>query len=1674
MALVRIGGEADKLGNHYEALWRLKLLLELFIGDAEILVLESFDRAQSQGVDAEVRRRRGDDLITEFHSVKRQCTEGIWKPSRLAKRGDHPPLLPLRDRILEDPENRFGCFVSTDPVESFRGLVDAANRSAAVDVLKERLRNGSRADRVKLGGLFNDLVGWWRITEDECLLVLKRLHFRCVDEPELAEKLTLVIEREVMRLDGTEVDANAVAQHLAEMMRLHLGQPITRQMVFDYLRNAHPGYCGKDLGRVPGAVAQLEGQNARFVREAQSHLIRGQSIPREDTTSAVRHLTASLRHWVMLTGDAGTGKSVVLAQLVDELNARQIPCLAFRFDTASPVDSMAKLKELLEIKWTPVHLLESIAQRQRCVLIIDQVDALSDVAGRRNGQQWNVLHQVLDLARACQHMSIVLACRSFDLRTDADLRLLLKKAPERRDWPEAVTIEVRPLSHECVKECLSSEGVDTKAWTKSELAVLSVPLHLGLFLECKSSNSTPVASLGALYDRYLEKLRLESARASPPWGFDAALTPVVECFNEHQRLTLNWKVIEASTLRIQAQQLISCGVLSDHSTGDARVVRFFHSTLLDHVIGRLFISGGKRLIDELCAPGERQELSRREHCRQVLSVLRKGSPKDHARYLEELGSLLTSPKVRVHLRLYLIHWLNALPDPNLEEWQFIQDCANTPPDGRATDQQRMAWRALIIRSGTWSSVPWFDLLNSQGVWLRWLTSMDPVAMPQLPWMLGRKPVLKARSNEIVEMLRSEPWASTVQGQRCMVELICGGEFYTSESTAQLFADAFTLDWPGLVDAGMWKHHLKDLANVSKSATIRVLRCIVSERLRFKQQRSRLAYEPRPLNCLQKLRERWDNWFDARKWDYILAKPTTIRGRVLLWLKDATRWVKSKIPERKRRDKPSYVQLKGLARLRSRMAVWLFPPADPHRINTHCLVEFLTACAEQHPLEYCKEAAGFIERIKANHGDVATGAITHLWMPHGGRLNEISGALIHGLRIALTKVGKASPSELDELVDRLLALNIPGLDNLVMQVWAGCPEQSVNRVASFLKASPQRLFAQPSMWSGGNALSFYARTLLKATAPLMSNEHFAEVERLVLETEDPRRTSKALRVRSYDSDQPDLNDPEKRKQHFHYLKWRHSGQHLLLSVLPSERLSVAGRKKLTVWGDQYGEPDLKPPSDLGARLIGTPSKLSDDVLLKMHDSQLLEAMRSYPPTRKPDEPLDWSQSAIVSKISKLAASQKARFLGILRSFPSDIDESYRHAIIEGLLGREHDGFVAAESNELSEAEVTELITALAPRAIPTIAKHICWSLSRKLKSYPSAWLDVLIELALHHADPAAPGDDENISVRVAGQRVTGDEVHTNGLNVVRGAACHALATALFSDKSIADILRPHVPSLLGDRSNAVRSAMIELLLAWLNVSRDEAVSWFIEIVKDRDVLLHCRVSEHFLIYACHSHLDQLGPLIDRMSHMMDDDARTFGVHQSIRAAFGSPLWIPKAEKLLAHESALVRVAAVETVVDHWPARRFRQLAERWISQAFADSDEDVQQRAAHVFAEVPPAEWHSCDAFVRAFAESPAILSTPEELLWKINDAKPVPVDLILHIVTKLVTACKEHINAKHRLEKFHSVTHEAPKLVHHAYHNAESDHQRTQCLDLLDAMLAEGFYGIKELVDSSSASTFPE
>ena len=77
----RSGGESDKLGNRYEAIWTIGRLLEMVDGRSESLTVEPFGD-EALGIEFVVTHL---DRSREFHSAKRQRAQGEWSLAVLAR-----------------------------------------------------------------------------------------------------------------------------------------------------------------------------------------------------------------------------------------------------------------------------------------------------------------------------------------------------------------------------------------------------------------------------------------------------------------------------------------------------------------------------------------------------------------------------------------------------------------------------------------------------------------------------------------------------------------------------------------------------------------------------------------------------------------------------------------------------------------------------------------------------------------------------------------------------------------------------------------------------------------------------------------------------------------------------------------------------------------------------------------------------------------------------------------------------------------------------------------------------------------------------------------------------------------------------------------------------------------------------------------------------------------------------------------------------------------------------------------------------------------------------------------------------------------------------------------------------------------------------------------------------
>lgn len=97
------------------------------------------------------------------------------------------------------------------------------------------------------------------------------------------------------------------------------------------------GLRRRDWANDTHVLMKLDEANARYLAPLRNELIYGASIPREEARAALDSLTSKdSRRGVLLSGEAGVGKSGVVLQVLEELREEEVPVLAFRVDRLDP------------------------------------------------------------------------------------------------------------------------------------------------------------------------------------------------------------------------------------------------------------------------------------------------------------------------------------------------------------------------------------------------------------------------------------------------------------------------------------------------------------------------------------------------------------------------------------------------------------------------------------------------------------------------------------------------------------------------------------------------------------------------------------------------------------------------------------------------------------------------------------------------------------------------------------------------------------------------------------------------------------------------------------------------------------------------------------------------------------------------------------------------------------------------------------------------------------------------------------------------------------------------------------------------------------------------------------------------------------------------------------------
>ncbi len=676
----RPGGESDKLGNQYEGIFLARCVLDVLTGEIERFEAEPLDRMESAGV--ELYRERADGR-REYWSVKRQRRSAFTFAALLTPQ----PTLPhgiwgaAVEKLTRRDEASFRFISQTVSDELFR-LPEIARK---VDT-PERLA-------IEAAGASQVAAAHGRLKEaskgnpDRVFTVLRRFHAEAQSHGEAVQAVEAAVRRNVMRMDGIALDSPATRLLLTDFVVSQLGTVIDRPGVEAFLASCGLAATAWTRSDVRGVLGRW---NTPFLERVNRTLVNGQMISRDEASSVLDAIDEG-RTLSVLSAGGGFGKSTVLAQVVDHLAAFGVPVGLVRLDTLEPMTS----RELGRQMGLPESPALVIGADGPGVLILDQLDALSLTSGR-NARLRPLLHELLAEAGQNSGIRLVLACRSFDLRYDDELRAIGSGVDVARISLEGLTEKESGLA-------LADAGVTVAQLRREHLELLKVPRNLYMFTRISATQRAEVISLVGLWDAYWETLQQNVRERSDSDGFADAVSLLADAMAERESLSVPIAVLDGyETIR-------DCLASESVIIRDERTVAFFHESFLDYAVARSLTRGNRPLLDWLRSLSE-QSVFRRSQVRQVLELRRAA---DETAYLRDIDELLRSPDVRFHLKQLVIQWLGQEP-ARPQEWKVIDRHL------KDADPQMQQHLLGIVRN----KPEWFDLLRNLGVWDRWLAEGD--------------------------------------------------------------------------------------------------------------------------------------------------------------------------------------------------------------------------------------------------------------------------------------------------------------------------------------------------------------------------------------------------------------------------------------------------------------------------------------------------------------------------------------------------------------------------------------------------------------------------------------------------------------------------------------------------------------------------------------------------------------------------------------------------------------------------------------------------------------------------------------------------------------------------------------------------------------------------------------
>ena len=647
-----------------------------------------------------------DDYSTEtkdgeknFFQAKQNTTDNGWTILRLSKEG---VIQSFWKQYCEEPESRL-FFVSNIPAQPLQKLAEHARQTTSSEEFQEQFTKGTQGDAAQIIEKLN-------ITMRELWKMLRNTDHRLQTEDQMQKR---IIDYACERY----ADIDKFALVLKDLVEKSPGTLLVQDAALRHLKKKELVLLSMTL---PQDIRTVLHQASGSLRAYRSEIF-GVHIDREETGEIEKWIDTEQDKCpvAFLLDVAGTGKSVILHDLLQKLEDKEIPALAIKADVdISGMTTGMKASEFTfgNLPDPPESLLATaVAEYKRAVLIIDQLDALS-LTFSRNQLALDKVIGLIGRAASIQGVRVVISCRSFDRKFD----------PKLHQIQAAKEFTIKPLAKSQIKQVLDRLKLIWQDLSSREQELLTNPHNLDLFATVVSEakerriKRQPINTVQNLYDELWElKIERPGNPDVSPVELNDSIYRLVDAIHKSQELyqpvLLFDKTLEAW------KYLQSQGIFRK----EGKMLSFFHQSFFDYCYARRFVLQATSL-SETVRKGD-QGFFVRPQIVQTLNYLR---GIDMQRYLYELKTLMDrgalyrylrqlkrhpgrfnkvlfsavatlKPPIRYHIRHLVFAWFGQQRDLAEQEKAVGLSCLRVSEDRRL----------FII--GAQGNPEWFDVIQSR-------------------------------------------------------------------------------------------------------------------------------------------------------------------------------------------------------------------------------------------------------------------------------------------------------------------------------------------------------------------------------------------------------------------------------------------------------------------------------------------------------------------------------------------------------------------------------------------------------------------------------------------------------------------------------------------------------------------------------------------------------------------------------------------------------------------------------------------------------------------------------------------------------------------------------------------------------------------------------------------------